>query len=142
MPRESPYLIELSPGERRELEARVRKYTSPYRDVIRAKIVLLAAQGLSNDQIAARLDMPRQIVSKWRKRFYENGFPGLDELPRGGAPTRFSPPVSSFKLRRWPVNFRILSDCPDPGCRSQNSAGMLSLKDWLPRSAVPLCGAG
>ena len=96
MPRESPYPIELSPGERRELEARARKYTSPYRDVIRAKIVLLAAQVLSNDQIAARqiaarLDMPRQIVSKWRKRFYESGFPGLDELPRGGAPTRFSP---------------------------------------------------
>jgi transposase len=91
MSRESPYIIELSPGERRELEARARKYSSPYRDVIRAKIVLLAAQGLANDQIAARLDMPRQIVSKWRKRFYENGFPGLDELPRGGAPTRFSP---------------------------------------------------
>ena len=91
MPRESPYPIELSADERRELEARARKYTSPYRDVIRAKIVLLAAQGLSNDQIAARLDMPRQIVSKWRKRFYENGFPGLDELPRGGAPTRFPP---------------------------------------------------
>ena len=59
------------------MEARVRKYTSPYRDVIRAKIVLLAAQGLSNDRIAARLDTPRQIVSKWRKRFYENRFPGL-----------------------------------------------------------------
>jgi transposase len=91
MPRQSPYLIELSAVERRELEARARKYTSPYREVIRAKIVLLAAQDLSNDQIAERLDMPRQIVSKWRKRFYESGFPGLDELPRGGAPARFSP---------------------------------------------------
>jgi transposase len=91
MPRKSPYLIELSAGERRELEARARKYTSSYRDVLRAKIVLLAEQGLSNDRIAARLDTPRQIVSKWRKRFYENGFPGLDEQPRGGAPTRFSP---------------------------------------------------
>src|SRR6516225_11193274 len=91
MPRKSPYVIELSPDERRELEARAKKYTSPYRDVVRAKIVLLAAQGLSNDRIAARLDMPRQIVSKWRKRFYENRFPGLDEQPRGGAPTRFSP---------------------------------------------------
>ena len=91
MSRRSPYLIELSADERRELEARAKKYTSPYRDVVRAKIVLLAAQGLSNDRIAARLDMPRQIVSKWRKRFYENRFPGLEEQPRGGAPTRFSP---------------------------------------------------
>jgi DNA-binding CsgD family transcriptional regulator len=64
MPRKSPYLIELSQGEIRELETRARKYTSPYRDVLRAKIVLLAAQGLSNDRIAARLDTPRQIVSK------------------------------------------------------------------------------
>ena len=62
-----------------------------HRDVVRTKMVLLAAQGLSNERIAARLDMPRQIVSKWRKRFYENRFPGLDEQPRGGAPTRFSP---------------------------------------------------
>jgi transposase-like protein len=45
-----------------------RKYTSPYCDVIRAKIILLADEGLSNDVIAARLDTPRQIVSKWRKR--------------------------------------------------------------------------
>jgi hypothetical protein len=30
-------------------------------------------------------------VSKWRKRFYEHGFPGLEEEPRGGAPARFSP---------------------------------------------------
>ena len=91
MPRKSPYLIELLPDEQRELEARARKYTLPYRDVVRAKIVLLAAQGLSNDRIAARLDLPRQIVSKWRKRFYQKGFPGLDEQARNGAPTRFSP---------------------------------------------------
>ncbi len=69
MPRMSPYLVQLTEAEREALLARVRRYTSPYRDVIRAKIVLLAAQGLANDVIAARLDTPRQIVSKWRKRF-------------------------------------------------------------------------
>jgi transposase len=74
-----------------ELETRVRKYTSSYRDVIRAKIVLLAAQGLSNDVIAARLDTPHQIVSKWRKRFALARLPGLEELPRGGRPALFSP---------------------------------------------------
>ena len=51
MPRRSPYEITLSTVERLELEARVRKYTSPYRDVIRAKIILMAAQGLANDVI-------------------------------------------------------------------------------------------
>ena len=91
MPRRSRYEITLSAVERLELEARVRKYTSPYRDVIRVKIILMAAQGLANDVIGARLDTPRQVVSKWRKRFYEFGFPGLEEEPRGGAPARFSP---------------------------------------------------
>lgn len=91
MPRHSPYHIELSAEERRILEARVRKYTSPYRDVIRAKIVLLAAEGFANDVIAARLATPRQIVSKWRQRFALARLPGLEEHPRGGRPARFSP---------------------------------------------------
>jgi len=91
MPRKSPFLIGLDRTERRELEALARKYTSPYRDVVRAKIVLYAAEGLSNDEIAARLDTPRQIVSKWRKRFFEQRLAGLEEQPRGGRPTRFSP---------------------------------------------------
>ena len=91
MPRRSPFIIRLSADQRRALEQRTRRYTSPYRDVIRAKIVLLAVQGLENDVIGARLDTPRQIVSKWRKRFFELGFPGLEEQPRGGAPARFSP---------------------------------------------------
>jgi transposase len=91
MPRRSPYVLVLSPGDRARLEAIARRYTSPYRDVIRARIALYSADGLGNDVIAARLDTPRQIVSKWRKRFFEEGFAGLEELPRGGRPARFSP---------------------------------------------------
>jgi hypothetical protein len=91
MPRSSPFAIELTGPERRELVSRSRRYTSLYRDVIRAKIVLLASQGLRNDVIAARLDTPRQIVSKWRQRFYTERLAGLDERPRGGRPPRFSP---------------------------------------------------
>jgi transposase len=91
MPRVSPYRIELTRAEREELEERARRYTSPYRDVVRAKLVLLAAQGVSNDVIAARLDLQRQVVSKWRKRFWRHRLPGLEELPRGGRPARFSP---------------------------------------------------
>jgi transposase len=91
MPRESPFSILLSKQERLTLEAQARQYTSPYCDVIRAKIVLLAAQGFSNDVIAARLDAPRQIVSKWRKRFALARLPGLESQPRGGRPALFSP---------------------------------------------------
>ena len=64
MPRPSPYHIELTKDERDRLQASVRRYTSAYRDVTRAKILLLAAEGMANDEIAARLGTPRQIVSK------------------------------------------------------------------------------
>ena len=83
--------IDLGTEDEAILEALARRYTSPYRDVIRAKIVLYAAEGLSNDEIAERLDTPRQIVSKWRKRFFQEGFAGLEELPRQGRPGIFSP---------------------------------------------------
>lgn len=91
MSRQSPYVVELTKREREALMARARRYTSPYRDVMRAKIVLLAAEGLANEVIASRLDTPRQIVSKWRQRFCTFRFPGLEEHPRGGRPARFSP---------------------------------------------------
>lgn len=91
MPQSSPFDITLASEEQARLEAVVRKYTSPYRDVIRAKIVLYAARGLANDEIARRLDTPRQIVSKWRKRFFEERIAGLEERVRRGRPARFSP---------------------------------------------------
>ena len=89
--RSSPFRIVLTSEEQEKLETRARKYTSPYRDVIRAKVVLLAAQGLSNDVIATRLDTPRQIVSKWRKRFFEERLAGLEDEPRIGRPPVFPP---------------------------------------------------
>lgn len=50
MPRQSPYDIKLSKAERAELLARSRCYASRYRDVIRAKIVLLASDGMAKMQ--------------------------------------------------------------------------------------------
>jgi hypothetical protein len=91
MPRKSPFAVNLSGEERQTLESMARKYTSPYCDVIRAKIILLADEGLSNDVIASRLDTPRQIFSKWRKRFSLARMPGLEAEPRGGRKARFSP---------------------------------------------------
>ena len=91
MPRQSPYTIELSHEERQILEARTRKYTLSYRDVVRAQMVLLAAEGLRNDEIAARLNTRREVVSMWRKRFFEQGLAGLEERPRRGKPATFPP---------------------------------------------------
>ena len=68
-----------------------RRYTSPYFEVIRAKAILLAAEGMENKEIGERLEMPRQIISKWRKRFFEERLAGLQDRPRRGRPSRFSP---------------------------------------------------
>ena len=58
MPQTSPYKIVLSDEEYATLSSRSRQYTLPYYQVIRAKMILLAAQGEPNDQIADRLDVP------------------------------------------------------------------------------------
>ena len=91
MPRSSPFAIVLTAKERAVVESWARKYTSPYYQVIRAKIVLLAADGVSNKVIGERLDVPRPVVSKWRKRFHEQRLAGLEDEPRAGRPPGFSP---------------------------------------------------
>jgi len=91
MPRTSPFAIVLRAEERRELEARAAKYTLPYFQVMRARMILHAAEGLSNDQIAHRLDTRREVVSLWRKRFFEERLAGLEERARPGRPRSFSP---------------------------------------------------
>jgi len=91
MPLCSPYAIVLRQEERRELEARAAKYTLPYFQVARARMILYAAEGLSNDQIAQRLDTRREVVSLWRKRFFTERLAGLEERPRPGRPRSFPP---------------------------------------------------
>jgi hypothetical protein len=91
MPRKSPYVIELSDKERAVLESLARSYTLPYWQVTRAQMVLMAAEGMRNDQIAARLRCGREVVSQWRKRFFEQRLAGLEDRPRRGRPPTFSP---------------------------------------------------
>lgn len=91
MPRSSPYSILLSAAEERELRRRACRYTLPYLEVVRAKMILLAAEGLPNDEIAVRLDSRREVVSMWRKRFFEERLAGLEERSRPGRPRTFPP---------------------------------------------------
>jgi hypothetical protein len=91
MPRRSPYTIVLRQEERQQLETRAAKYTLPYFEVVRARMILHAAEGLSNDLIAERLDTRREVVSLWRKRFFEERLAGLEERARPGRPRSFSP---------------------------------------------------
>ena len=81
----------LSEVEERELRLRAGQYTRSYREVVRAKLVLLAAEGLSDVEIAARLDVTDRMVAKWRCRFRSEGLAGLDERPRPGRSRSFSP---------------------------------------------------
>lgn len=91
MPRRSPFSIVLTASEEQELHRRAAKYTLPYFQVLRAKMILLAAENLSNELIAARLDTRREVVSQWRKRFFHERLRGLEELPRPGRPRVFPP---------------------------------------------------
>src|SRR5713101_1458257 len=90
----TPFEISLTPKERDVLERRARAYTDPYCRVVRAKIVLLAADGLANNEIAARLDTSPQVVHRWRKRFFQQGLAGLSDNRRSGRPVTFGPSVA------------------------------------------------
>ena len=91
MPKISPYKIILTDEEQSYLNSLAKKYTAPYRDVIRAQVILLAAEGLENKEIGEKLNLPRKTVSKWRKRFFFNRESGLEDGPRAGRPFIFSP---------------------------------------------------
>jgi hypothetical protein len=91
MPRQSPYPIVLSAEELRTLRARASKYTRPFFEVQRAKMILLAAEGWSNEAVAQSLRTRREVVSLWRKRFFEQRLAGLEDQPRSGRPRVFSP---------------------------------------------------
>jgi len=91
MPRSSPFPIHLSTAESTELRRRAAKYTLPYFQVQRAKMILMAAQGLENSEIAVRLNTRRDVVSEWRKRFFLERLSGLEERSRPGRPRTFSP---------------------------------------------------
>ena len=87
----SPHTVVLSEEQRVELERRAAAYSGPFREVVRAKAILYAAEGATNQEIAERLDVSRQAVSDWRRRFCHEGLQGLEEKPRSGRPRRFPP---------------------------------------------------
>ncbi len=99
--------IHLSEPEVKTLTRWSRGRCTPARLVLRAKIVLLAAEGRENRDIAAELSTSRQTVGLWRQRFAERGLPGIEkDAPRGGRP-----PTSRLKLERRIVE-RTTKDKP------------------------------
>ena len=79
--------IVLTSEERAELMRQVRSKLTSVRLAQRARIVLLAAQGLQNKDIAAQLGVGRVQVSRWRERYAESRLAGIErDLPRGAPP--------------------------------------------------------
>jgi len=142
----SPYQIALSGQERAVLAARARSARGPWRDRVRAVIVLAAAAGRANAAIAAELGICTDTVRKWRRRFAEGGLAGLKDAPRSGRPPAFTaadraeavalacalPAESGVPLSRWsgPDLARELA------ARRRIAASASTLRRWLARDAL------
>ena len=86
----SPVVIVLTSAERAELDWWCRP-SAQCRQRLRARIVVAAAAGLSNQQVADQLGISRETVRKWRGRYADRRLAGLLDLPRSGRPTKFTP---------------------------------------------------
>jgi helix-turn-helix protein len=91
MARPPRHRIELSEEQRGGLVRVARAEKLPWQEVQRARILLYAAEGLHDTEIAGRLDTTAGIVGKWRRRFAVEGMDGLKDKPRAGRPRRFPP---------------------------------------------------
>ena len=86
--------IELSEIEEDELIRLAHSKVDSVRLVERARIVLLAAQGLQDRQIAEELDIDRITAGRWRKRYINSGLAGIErDLPRGAPPVKMDVPI-------------------------------------------------
>jgi transposase len=86
--RRAPSIV-LSEQDRATLERWSRGRRVPVRQALRAQVVLLAAAGIENQEIANRLGTSRPTVGLWRRRFAESGISGIErDAPRGGRPPK------------------------------------------------------
>ncbi|MXZ97752.1 MAG: helix-turn-helix domain containing protein [Acidimicrobiaceae bacterium] len=86
-----PRAVEVCDGDRAVLEARAVASTTPRRDWQRARIVLLASEGLSSRVIGEAVGLNRNTVDVWRRRYAAEGLAGLDDRPRPGRPRVYGP---------------------------------------------------
>ena len=99
MPGPKPPIIELTDNERGELDALMRRHSTPQQLALRARIVLAASDGLNNGQIVRELGVSRDMAQLWRGRWLGLQAVSADDLsveerltdvPRSGAPARIS----------------------------------------------------
>ena len=143
----TPYLVTLTDEQRIALTRLARATRAPHRRVVRARIVLAAAEGTANAAIAARLGLHVDTVRKWRRRFCAEGIDGLADARRCGRPRRFGaavvaeikalacelPTRSDTPLARW--------SCPELA-REAAARGVVSavsastVRRWLADDAI------
>ena len=143
----SPDVITLTVLDESVLHARARSSTAAHRDVIRARIVLAAAAGAANTEIAAQVGVHVDTVRKWRRRFATAGLPGLEDRPRNGRPRVFTPvQVAEVKalactlpaetgapLSRW-SSLELASEVMTRGIAETISAA--TVRRWLGADAI------
>jgi transposase len=107
----TPYLVELTDADRRVLTRRARPERAAHREVLRAQIVLAAADGASNAEIARSLGVCDDTVRKWRARFCAQGLPGLADRPRPGRQRTF-PKTAEAEVKALACELPAQSDVP------------------------------
>jgi hypothetical protein len=97
MPQPFVVRVELSEGQRQQLESLVRAGSTPQALAHRVRLVLRTADPdePSNVQIAGEFSCARKTVARWRLRFLDQGLAGLQDAPRSGRPRSFSPLATS-----------------------------------------------
>src|SRR5947209_19383414 len=99
--------VRLKPKARAVLEARVRAPTTEQRDVLRVRIVLLAAKGHSTRAIAREVGTIPRTVSHWRGRFARDGLAGLKDKPRPGPTPKYTAETGSVFWLCWSAHHRL-----------------------------------
>ena len=102
--------IELDAQIRRTLDRFVRSSSTAQSLALRSRIVLAAADGSNNQQIAAVLKIPPVTVGKWRQSFAIQGIEGLRDAPRSGRPRKHVPTPGAKSRLRIPAKANADSD--------------------------------
>jgi len=92
--------VTLSVGEHEQLSAIVNSRSLPHGLVRRARIVLMAADGISNNTIAERVGLSHQTVCQWRQRYLRQGLEGLHDELRPGRPRSVSDEEVAMLVRK------------------------------------------
>jgi transposase len=143
----SPSVVTLDATDRQALETTARSSRAEHRQVMRARIVLAAADGQSNAGIARDLRVVEDTVRKWRKRFCQNGMSGLRDQPRSGRPRVFAaavvaevkalacelPAQTEVPLARWSCP-ELAREATDRGICEHVSAS--TVRRWLAQDAI------